>query len=175
MSLRNMFEDARLTLLYLPPVMRVRWKLWRAPFAACSKAWGEDATRQLNEARARSVESLVPFEIWRRAHAVRRAARLIPDASCLTQALTLQSVLAGHGEECKLILGVDRNFTPSKTSSKEFEAHAWIEWNGKVIIGGPIERWTPLLVVTPNSQAAAKPKDEPASVPLGASTAPATQ
>ncbi len=143
-------QDLALTFRYLPLVARVRWALWRSPITSCSKQWEEDASRLLDAARASQVAELVPFEVWRRAHAVRRAARFVPRASCLTQALTLQTVLAREGEVCALVLGVDA----TANKRKPFEAHAWIEWKGRVIIGGPIERWKPLLTVAPKGASA---------------------
>lgn len=147
MPLRGALEDARLTLAFLPLVARTRWQLWRVPVASSSAAWRERATRELDAARARNAAPLVPFEVWRRAHAVKRAARFVPGATCLTQALSLQSILSSCGENSSLVLGVD---THSKVNAKiNFEAHAWIEWNGRVIIGGPIDRWKPLLTIAP--------------------------
>ncbi|BCM90923.1 hypothetical protein IAD21_02786 [Abditibacteriota bacterium] len=147
MSLRGALEDARLTLLFWPLVARTRWRLWRVPVASSSAAWRERATRELEAAHARNAEPLVPFEVWRRAHAIRRAARFVPAASCLTQALSLQTVLSRSGENCAIILGVDTHSNPN--ARLNFEAHAWIEWQGRVLIGGPIERWKPLLTIAP--------------------------
>ncbi|RYX82713.1 lasso peptide biosynthesis B2 protein [bacterium] len=147
MPLRGALEDARLTIAFLPLVARTRWRLWRVPVASSSAAWRELATRELDAARARNAPPLVAFEVWRRAHAVKRAARLVPGATCLTQALSLQSILSSCGENTSLILGVDKNSKPG--AKINFEAHAWIEWNGRVIIGGPIDRWKPLLTIAP--------------------------
>lgn len=159
MSLRSALEDARLTLLFLPLVARVRWQLWRVPVASSSALWREQATRALQAAQARGEEKLVPFEVWRRAHAIGRAARFVPRASCLTQALALQSVLSSCGEVSSLVLGVDKSTKPG--AKINFEAHAWIEWQGRVIIGGRIDRWKPLLTITPQSV----PSDQQPSQP----------
>lgn len=149
MSLRDALEDVRLTLLFLPLVARVRWQLWRVPLASSSALWRERSTRELQAAHARGARPLAPFEVWRRSHAIGRAARLIPQASCLTQALALQSVLSSCGEICSLVLGVDKSSKPG--AKINFEAHAWIEWQGRVLIGGHIERWKPLLTITPEN------------------------
>ena len=132
-------QDLLLTVRFLPLVARVRWALWRAPVTSCSKQWEDDASRLLEAARERGAAEMVPFEVWRRAHAIKRAARLVPRASCLTQALALQTVLAREGEPSALVLGVDA----APKGRKRFEAHAWIEWRGRVIIGGPVGRWNP--------------------------------
>jgi hypothetical protein len=63
------------------------------------------------------------------AHAVGR--RLLPKRPCLTQALVLQYLLLRRGDDAaELHIGV------SKTKKKGLQAHAWIERNGKVLIGG---------------------------------------
>ena len=155
-----MWQDVRLTLSFWPLVARVRWQLWRSPVTSCSKEWEADATRALLAAKARRVPALSNFEVWRRAHAIKRAARLVPGASCLTQALALQNVLSRCGESTSLVLGVDAD-------DKRFQAHAWIEWQGRVIIGGPVERWKPLLSVSP--------KDLEEAVPASSGALPATR
>lgn len=57
--------------------------------------------------------------------------RLLPKRPCLTQALVLQYILLRSGDEsARLHIGV------TKTEG-ELQAHAWVERNGKVLIGGP--------------------------------------
>lgn len=75
--------------------------------------------------------------------AVGKAARLVPRASCLTQALSLQVLLGRRGLGSRLCIGV------RKGSASGFEAHAWVERGGRVLIGGSSEAalkesWTPL-------------------------------
>ena len=171
MSLRGALEDARLTLLFLPLVARVRWKLWRVPLASRSAVWREHATSQLQAAQTRGAQKLPAFEVWRRAHAIGRAARFVPRASCLTQALALQSVLSGCGEVCSLVLGVDKSAKPG--AKINFEAHAWIEWQGRVIIGGNIERWKPLLTITPQSPLTDHEQQPDSKTPASTPDAPA--
>ena len=72
----------------------------------------------------RPTESVVQF-VW----AVRAAARFVPKASCLTQALALKSMLAKAGYDSTLRIGVN------PALSGRFSAHAWIERNGEVLIG----------------------------------------
>jgi hypothetical protein len=56
--------------------------------------------------------------------------RLLPERPCLTQALVLQYLLLRRGDEsARLHIGV------AKTDG-EFQAHAWVRRNGKVLIGG---------------------------------------
>jgi hypothetical protein len=62
--------------------------------------------------------------------AVRNAARLVPGASCLTQALAAQYLLARAGCRSQLQVGVARD------PSGRFLAHAWLISDGRVVIGG---------------------------------------
>jgi hypothetical protein len=62
--------------------------------------------------------------------AVRNVARLVPGASCLTQALAAQYLLARAGCRSELQVGVARD------ASGRFLAHAWLVSDGRVVIGG---------------------------------------
>lgn len=63
------------------------------------------------------------------AHAVGR--RLLPERPCLTQALVLQYLLLRRGDDsAELHIGV------TKSDEEELQAHAWIERDGRVLIGG---------------------------------------
>ncbi len=159
--LHAVWPGLRLTFEVWPLVARVRLALWREPFPSFYEQWNSEIERELREAVAASsslasdlLQSELPQSepdaqtrrlVWDCSHAVSRAARLVPRASCLTQALVLQRLLAQHGEECALFLGVDRrDATPAIARSRSsVEAHAWIEWRGRVLIGGDISRWTP--------------------------------
>lgn len=56
--------------------------------------------------------------------------RLLPKRPCLTQALVLQYILLRGGDElAQLHIGVAKE-------DEELQAHAWVERNGKVLIGG---------------------------------------
>jgi transglutaminase superfamily protein len=73
------------------------------------------------------------------AWAVAAAARRVPRATCLTQALALQALLTREGHNATLRLGVARGALGA------LEAHAWLESDGRVIIGGPqAARFVPL-------------------------------
>ena len=71
---------------------------------------------------------------------VRVCSRYIPSASCLTQALATRSILLSKGQTCYLKIGVGRD------DDDNFIAHAWIESNGRIIIGksADIYRYTSL-------------------------------
>ena len=60
--------------------------------------------------------------------AVACVSRRIPGASCLTQALALQAMLARAGRACRIEVGVARE--------DEFEAHAWVVCGTEIVLGG---------------------------------------
>jgi len=63
------------------------------------------------------------------AHAVGK--RLLPNRPCLTQALVLQYLLLRRGEDsAQLHIGV------TKGEDEHLQAHAWVERDGRVLIGG---------------------------------------
>jgi len=166
------FEALRLSLEAWPLLACARWALWREPFPAFHAAWSRktqdegSAATSTPDAPATSAndfpdetgepDAKARREAWECAHAISRAARWVPRASCLTQALALQRLLARRGLESSLFLGVDRAVTPSEAPrprAKGFEAHAWVEWRGRVLIGGDISRWTPLPLGAPRTDA----------------------
>lgn len=78
------------------------------------------------------------------AWAVGTASRYVPRATCLTQALAAQLLLAGEGEASRLHVGVAR------ASDGTFRAHAWLESEGRIVIGGSgteVRRYVPLLAL----------------------------
>src|SRR5438445_7827564 len=81
------------------------------------------------------------------AWAVERMSRVVPGArSCLVQALAAQVLLARRGHEACVRIGVARPLDGS------LEAHAWVESDGAVLLGGqPAPHFTPLATseVTP--------------------------
>lgn len=52
----------------------------------------------------------------------------VPKATCLVQALAAQLLLTRHGHMADLQIGVSQ--------AKGFEAHAWLEFEGRVVLGG---------------------------------------
>src|SRR5437762_9506584 len=64
------------------------------------------------------------------ARAVTAASRYVPRATCLTQALAAQVLLTRQGYPVCLRIGV------AKGEGGQLEAHAWVENQGKVVIGG---------------------------------------
>ena len=84
-----------------------------------------------------------PGEADRIGWAVGSAARFVPDATCLPQALAAEAILRRRGHPADLRLGVKR-------SEDGVEAHAWVESYGRVIVGdGDLDRFEPLEASDP--------------------------
>jgi hypothetical protein len=74
--------------------------------------------------------------------AVSRASRFLPGLTCLGDALVLKTLLDRAGYRSALHVGVTRS------DESPLEAHAWLEAQGKALIGGDnLERYTRLLVL----------------------------
>ena len=191
-------RDLLLSWQALALVVEVRWRLWRQPFAQLQTQWRARVQSALDGAAARGgapdaavTPDATPdktriAEVWDCSHAVRRTARLVPMASCLTQAMALQMMLARRGQHCDVRLGVERRAAAAPTgdaptgdapesarnsshvaranpsanplahgsdvADSRFRAHAWVEWHGRVLIGGDVRNWKPLALfaaVTP--------------------------
>jgi Transglutaminase-like superfamily len=72
---------------------------------------------------------------------------VLGDRPCLTQALAAQMLLKRRGYPANLRIGVNR------TAGKQLEAHAWVESEDRVVIGGgDLSRYTPLLVFDQEKQ-----------------------
>ncbi len=70
--------------------------------------------------------------------AIQIASRFVPRATCLTQALAAERLLARHGYECELRVGVAKR-------DDRLNAHAWIERDGEILLGElSAEAFTPL-------------------------------
>lgn len=83
------------------------------------------------------------------AWAVRSASRVVPGATCLTQALAAKLVLSRRGYASRLRIGVARG------PARQLRAHAWLEANGFVVVGDSrIEEFTPLATAVPADDAA---------------------
>ena len=61
---------------------------------------------------------------------VNAASRYMPGVMCLARALTTQVIMSRHGLSPQLRIGV------AKTERGKLEAHAWVEYQGRVAIGG---------------------------------------
>lgn len=114
-----------LVLLYACGLLNfIRLLLWCRPFGDV-RAWLAAFSSKWTTTTPRPTIS-VPFIAW----TVSAASRHTPGgAMCLVKALTMQLLLNHYGYEHKLHIGVMRN------AQQAFEAHAWIECDGRVMMG----------------------------------------
>ncbi len=82
--------------------------------------------------------------------AVRTVASLLPGATCLTEALVAQCLLARHASETTLCFGVSR----TRPFDRPFDAHAWLERGGSCLIGTRAIVYDPLR---PSSRCVSSP------------------
>lgn len=86
---------------------------------------------------AEDVAQLSPHRIGQ---LVDVASRYVPAATCLAQALTAQVLLARRGCLGQLRIGVAKN------QDRQLRAHAWLECDGEVVVGGSVsDDFRPLL------------------------------
>jgi Transglutaminase-like superfamily len=72
--------------------------------------------------------------------AVRATSRFVPGATCLTQALAAQALLAESGHESRIEIGV------GKDSQSRFRAHAWVVHGEEIVIGrAGADEYVPLV------------------------------
>jgi Transglutaminase-like superfamily len=80
-----------------------------------------------------------PYSVGRCAWAVRASSRYVPGATCLTQALAAQVLLAESGYDSRIEIGV------TKDEHRRFRAHAWVVCGEEIVIGGAeAYRYVPL-------------------------------
>ncbi|WP_224545395.1 lasso peptide biosynthesis B2 protein [Mesorhizobium sp. CA16] len=78
-------------------------------------------------------------DLRRVAWGVAAAARLVPGASCLTQALAGQYLLARQGTASKISIGIERG------TGSELKAHAWLMSGNHIVLGGSIKGFAHLV------------------------------
>ena len=100
-----------------------------SPAAVLKKVSGKAITQSRN-----SLQSSV-----RIAWAISIAARYVPGSKCLVQAIAGRQLLAKYGFPSEIHIGV------LKDSRNWLSAHAWVEAEGKTVIGGDITAYVPLL------------------------------
>ncbi|HUB79589.1 MAG TPA: lasso peptide biosynthesis B2 protein [Bryobacteraceae bacterium] len=60
------------------------------------------------------------------------ASKLTPlPATCLARALVMEALLRRHGYDVRMRIGVRR------PEARVFAAHAWLEYQGRIVVGGP--------------------------------------
>ena len=125
-------HDAALLVMAAATTAAVRAGLWVLPFRTV-----RGLAARLAMAAPAGSRNQRPLDrvVW----AVLVASRFVPRATCLTQSLAAQILLARHGYPAELRLGVARE-------AGRFDAHAWVESNGRVVIGNAdLARYTPMV------------------------------
>ena len=92
-----------------------------------------------------SADAAPPAMCSRISLAVATAARLVPGANCLTQALAAQVLLALRGFSSDVKVGVRLE------DDGRFGAHAWLTCGDRIVIGGgrmELDRFEPLIELT---------------------------
>jgi hypothetical protein len=104
----------------------VRMLLWLLPFKRLVWLIERTALRSARVAPVRLREDTHVKIAW----SVTTAARYVPRATCLTQAMAAQWLFAWFGHPTVLRVGV------AKKNAKALRAHAWLESEGRVVVGG---------------------------------------
>lgn len=108
----------RLLLAALARVGLARLALWAGPLPR--------ARALVGQLKGRARPEFSPEHL---AWAVRVSSRCVPRATCLVQAVALGAMLAQNGEASQLVIGV------ALQENGTFGAHAWVEWQGRTLIG----------------------------------------
>lgn len=113
----------------------IRFGLWLLPFRILLRLVERSSQTHVNRqpAHQRSISQIV----W----AVEVSSRYTPGgAKCLARALTTKILLNRQGYQPDLRIGV------AKSSKGVLEAHAWIEYQGRIVIGNlrDLSRYIPL-------------------------------
>lgn len=121
--LRRPVSDWNLFLRAYVWVWSIRVALWIFPFPRLY-----DWTMRFREGPIGDKPLPAPA-VFKIVWAVSAAARRVPKATCLTQALATQIMLGRRGHRTTLQLGI------MKSEAGKMDAHAWLERDGQVVIG----------------------------------------
>ena len=128
------WPDRALLLSAVAPLLAMRFAIWTLRF---------ERVRRIADAMSRPVLANPPENRPspdRIAWAVATASRVVPrGTNCLVRALATGIVLNRHGYPSELKIGV------MKPVGGRFEAHAWLESEGNVVIGDfQLDQYVPL-------------------------------
>ena len=117
-------RECGLIVVALPIVAVVRLALWILPSRLILRFLSRlSASRSAETSHGSVAPSAIPW-------AVEAASRAVPRATCLTQAVAAKLLLRLSGEDAQFCLGV------AYTSEGALRAHAWLERDGRAILGG---------------------------------------
>jgi hypothetical protein len=132
-------RERRLLLGGAAMVACVRILLWILPFKRLLWVVDRTALRSARVAPVRLPEDTMATIVW----GVTTAARYLPRATCLAEALAAQWIFAWFGHPTLLRIGV------AKGNAKPLLAHAWLESEGRVVVGGETLEETEYAVLSP--------------------------
>jgi hypothetical protein len=106
----------------------IRIMLWIFSFARIQ--------RVIKRFSSKSRESRIPLLqiTW----AIHMMSRFTPKATCLVRALAGQILLSSYGYDSNIKIGVSRD-------KGEFEAHAWLENDGRIVLGESEVDYVPIM------------------------------
>jgi hypothetical protein len=113
----------------------IRLGLWLLPFPTLLRLLSRSS--QVTSETKIADQTTIGKVVW----AVNVASRYMPgNVKCLVLALTTQILMSRCGHSPKLRIGV------AKGEEGQFEAHAWVENQGQVVIGNltDLSRFTPM-------------------------------
>lgn len=116
----------------------VRLAMWCLPFAMLR--------RHLESRRGRYRQRRLtgrPGDPARIARHLRLASRFVPRCTCLVRALAAEQLLAQSGHASLVRFGV------ASTLDAGFIAHAWVESDGIVLVGGDVSEFSELRRIQP--------------------------
>ena len=144
--------DRRLLVTAVLLLGAIRLGLWLLPFQTMMRLLTKMTRHATNASvlgASVAIDAIDATDARRGMHpdrvvwAVVVASRYVPMSTCLTQALTTQVLLARRGFPAHLHIGVAK-----KGAEARFGARAWVESQGKVLIGGSEPgRYTHLLAL----------------------------
>jgi len=105
-------------ILWLLIDLRVR--LWRHPYSQV-RAHADVLARRGPRFRAVGPQWIIRW--------IGRLGVVVPHCTCLVRALAAQILLRRRGVEVEIVFGA------RFTEAKKFEAHAWVEYRGQVLLG----------------------------------------
>jgi hypothetical protein len=105
----------------------VRLILWIFPF---------QRVQIMTQKMSKNTKKL-SIDVSRLMWAVNVTSRYVFRSTCLTKALTAQIILDQYGHQSNLRIGV--------TKGEKFEAHAWVEFDGDVVMGKSENKYVPLV------------------------------
>lgn len=126
-------SDRQLLVISLILLASIRLGLWLLPFRTLLKL----LTKISQPSNAQITNKVTVGKIvW----TVNAASRYMPGVMCLARALTAQVLMSRYGLSPELRIGV------AKTERGKLEAHAWVEYQGRVAMGylPDLSRFMPL-------------------------------